>query len=82
MFLCLLSSRRRRSLEQLEEAPGEMALQAPFDLVGRPALTRPASRIGLGFGVVHEAGEDDRVEGPIELAIARPVEPVTGGLFR
>lgn len=64
-----LSSRRKR-------VAGDVAAQAAFDLAACLALARSASDVVPGQGVVSDAGLDDDVQCPVELAVAVTVEPV------
>ena len=53
-----------------EEAACEMALEAALDLAWALAFDGASSDVGLRFGVMHLPRDDDRMQGPVELAIA------------
>jgi hypothetical protein len=66
------------ALEQLEELPGDDALQASPDLAGGPALGGPAGSVGAGQWVIAQAGLGDGVQGAVELPVPGPVRAGDG----
>ena len=80
-MLLWLSSTILRRLEQLEQPPGEVPLQAALDLPRGPALSGSARRVGPSLRVMDEMGEHDRVQRPVQLAVTAPVQPVADGLY-
>jgi len=68
------------AFEKLEQLAGGETLEAPPDLTGSLALGGPSSCVGAGLWVVAQSGEDDRVQGTVELTIPGAVEPVAGNL--
>lgn len=67
-------------LELAEDGAADVAFEVPADLAVCFARCPAAGEVVLGFGVEAHAGADDDVEGPVELAVARAVEPVSGGV--
>ena len=65
-----------RGLEEAVQASGEVPFEAASDLLVAFCLRLFVGRRSVWFWVVAEAGERDRVEGAIELAVAAAVEPV------
>ena len=74
-LLCLSSG----AFELLEELAGDVSLEASGDLAVGLALAPSTFGVGAGGGVGAESGDDDDVEGPVELAVAGSVESVAGG---
>ena len=80
-FVCLRGFERWLG-EQPPEAAGEEALQtAQRALVGL-AVGFFAGEVSLGVGVVAGAGDRDRVQRPVELAIAAAVQAILRALAR
>src|SRR5665811_861090 len=61
---------------------GEMTLQAAQGLEPGLALGHPPRHIRLGARIGPGLDEGDRVEGPIELSVAAPVEAMSACLTR
>ena len=59
-------------LEEPEDRPDELTLEAADRLAPGLALGPLASDIGLGRRVVPDLGQGDHVERPVELAVATP----------
>ena len=57
-----------------------MSFEAAFDFSRCLAFGRPPGGVMLGLDVVGEAGEGDRVQSAVELAVAAAVEPVADEL--
>src|SRR5450755_2957085 len=70
----------RRLGEQAPEAAGEVALEAAQRSLVGLALGLFAREIFLRGGVVLGAGDRDRVQRPVELAVTAAVEAVFGSL--
>ncbi len=72
----MLSSRGLESelalLEEPEDRPDELTLEAADRLPPGLALGPFASDVGLGRRVVPDLGQGDDVERPVELAVAAP----------
>ena len=67
-------------LEQVPDAPREVALEAADCFLGALALRAFASDVVLRFGVAAQAGDGDAVESGVDLAIAAAVQAVSVGL--
>jgi hypothetical protein len=61
---------------------GGVALEAAADFGVGFLLGASPGQVVLGFGVVKHPPVDDDMQGAVELAVAQPVEPVTGDLAR
>ena len=59
---------------------GDVAFEAAACFAGGFALAGAFGDVGAGFGADPGPGDDDGVEGLVELAVAAPVQPVTGVL--
>jgi len=59
----------------------QAALEAALDLARGLALGGAPGGVGAGGGILLEAGEDDRVQRAVELAVACAVEAVADRLF-
>src|SRR4051812_3129848 len=78
MLLCL--SRHGGGLELSVDAAGEVAFELSGGFAGGFAACLALGDEGAGLGVAAAEGECDRVECPVELAIAGAVEsPADGG---
>jgi hypothetical protein len=66
-------------LEGAEYLAGDDPLEASFGLPEGLAFGESASDVGAGGGVGAAAGQRDRVQGPVELAVAAPVEAMAIG---
>ena len=60
--------------------PGDVSLEAALDLAWGLAFGGAFGGVGAGSWVVLKSGEDDRVQGAVELAVAAAVEAVADGL--
>jgi hypothetical protein len=80
-----LSGLQRRLGEQPPEVSGEMAFEAAQRALLGFAFALFASEVLAGGGVVVGAGDRDRVQRPVELAVPAAVKPVlialAGGAF-
>src|SRR5215207_8049272 len=81
MVMAVLLGRVGR-LEQLPDAPGEVALEAADGLFGALALGAFASDVVLGLGVAAQAGDGNAVDGGVDLAVAAAIQAVPVGLAR
>ena len=79
MLLCL-SSRRWWVLEESVEVAGEVALEAAGGLAAALSFLDSALDVVDGWSVHSASGEDDLVEGAVELSVAAAVEPVADRL--
>jgi hypothetical protein len=61
-------------LEQVPDAPGEVALEAADGLPASLALGLSACEVGGGLGVQASFDDGEAVEGAVELAVAAAVE--------
>lgn len=75
---CVLGS--DGALEEPEELPRDSSFQASFDFASALSFGRASGGVGAGRDVVLQPGEHHRVQGPVELAIAAAVEPMSGDL--
>ena len=75
-----MSSRRWRVLEESVEGAGEVALEAAGGLVAALPFAEAALDEVDGWSVHATSGEDDLVEGAVELSVAAAVEPVADRL--
>ena len=66
--------------EESEELAGDGSFQASFDFASTLSFGSASGSVGAGRGVVLQPGEHDRVQRPVELAIAGAVEPMSGDL--
>jgi hypothetical protein len=62
-------------LQQSEQLAGDVADQAAFDLAVGLALGAPPLSVGAGRWVIAQPGQDDEVQGLVELAVSGSVEP-------
>jgi hypothetical protein len=76
---CLLGFERRLG-EQSPEAAREVAFETPQRALPGFALGLLASEVLLGGRVVLGAGDRDRVQRPVELAVPAAVKAVLGSL--
>jgi len=67
-------------LEEVPDAPGEVALEAAAGFFGALALGAFAGDVVLGFAVTAQAGDGDAVNGRVDLAVAAAVQAVAVGL--
>ena len=67
-------------LEQVPDAPREVALEAADCLLGALGLGAFAGDVVLRFGVAAQAGDGDAVDSGVDLAIAAAVQAVSVGL--
>jgi hypothetical protein len=67
-----------RLCEQAVEAAREVALEAAERALAGLALAFLALKVLAGDGVALGAGDRDRVQRPVELAVAAAIEPVLG----
>ena len=58
-----------RVLELAVELAGDVALETPLDLAVGLAVGTSAFDVGLGGGVVSQAGQHDDVQRAVELAV-------------
>jgi hypothetical protein len=79
MLLCL-SSRRWRVFEESVEVAGEVALEAAGGFAAALSFADSPLDVVDGRLVDSASGEDDMVEGPVELSVAAAVESVADGL--
>ena len=66
-------------LQEVPDAPGEVALEAADGFAGALAFGSFALEVGAGLGVAAGAGDGDAVNGSVDLAVAATVEPVAVG---
>src|SRR5438477_5087836 len=81
MLLCL-SSRQRRVFEESVEVAGEVAFEAAGGLAAALSFAGSTLDVVDGRSVCSASGEDDLVEGPVELSVAVAVESVADRLAR
>jgi hypothetical protein len=79
MLLCS-SSRRWRVFEESVEVAGEVALEAAGGLAAALSFSDSTLDVVDRRLVGSASGEDDLVEGPVELSVAAAVEPVADRL--
>jgi hypothetical protein len=79
MLLCL-SSRQRRVFEESVEVSGEVALEAAGGLAASFSFLDSAFDVVGGRSVRSASGNDDLVEGSVELSVAAAVEAVADRL--
>jgi hypothetical protein len=63
-------------VEDVPDAAGEVAFEAAEGFPAALAFAAFAFEVGAGRGVDAGAGEGDRVEGAVELAVAAAVQAV------
>jgi hypothetical protein len=63
------------AFQELEQLAGDGSLQAPADVADALAFRSPASGVGASVRVVPQPCEHDGVQGPVQLPIARAVQP-------
>jgi hypothetical protein len=68
--------------KQAEEAAGNIALEAPFDLPGGASLCGATGDVGTGLGMEPHPGKHDGVQGAVELSVTAAVEAMSDGLAR
>src|SRR5918994_6067064 len=73
-------SKRGLAFEESVELAGDVADQAASDFAVGLALSPPPLGISTGRWVIAQPGQDDQVQGLVELAIPRTVEPNPHGL--
>lgn len=59
--------------EEPEQLPGDRARSATPELAGTVALRHPWGGMGAGRSIIAKPGQDDRGQGPVELAVAPAV---------
>src|SRR6266571_5223152 len=79
MLLCL-SSRQRRVFEEPVEVSGEVTLEAAGGLAAAFPFLDSTLDVVDGRSVCSASGNDDLVEGSVELSIVAAVEPVADRL--
>jgi hypothetical protein len=67
-------------LEQAPDVAGELALEAADGFAGGLAFRLAAGDVVLGCGVAAGAGDDDAVQGGVDLAVAALVEALSLGV--
>jgi hypothetical protein len=80
MLLCLSSVRWRSVLEESEESAGEVAFEAADGLAAGLAFADPAFDVGDRGRIDSASGDEDLVEGAVELAVSAAVESVADRL--
>jgi hypothetical protein len=64
---------RMAGLEEPVELAGNVADQAAFDFAVGLALSPSPLSVGAGGRVIAQSGQDDDVQGLVELAVARAI---------
>jgi len=67
-------------LDEAVEPSGEDAFQASAEVAVGLALGGSSGFVFSGFRMASEAGDSDGVQGPVEVAVTHPAEPVPGAL--
>jgi hypothetical protein len=68
------------AFQQLEQLPGDGPLQAAADLADALALAASPRGTGTGLRIVAQPGQHNRVQGPVELAVAAAAQPMPDDL--
>src|SRR5438128_11413599 len=72
--------RQRRLGQQMPDTTGEVALERAQRALATLAIGLFAGQVLPGDGIPPGTGDRDRMQSPVELAIAAAVEPVLGAL--
>lgn len=81
-YVCSTLAEGSSPFQELEDASSDMALEAALDLAVSLAFLAATSRVALALLVEDDAGDDDRVQGAVELPVAGAVESMTNDLAR